>query len=219
MNSEQINKAIAALAERDSTMRRLIERCEPYALRPRRDYFGKLVKAIVGQQLATTAASAINARVTEFFGGSPTPGAVIAVNDADLRALGVSRAKITAITDLAEKIVSGELRLSSLARKSDAEIVEALSRVRGVGVWTAQMFLMFTLARPDVLPTTDLGIRKAIHNNYRFADLPTPKQIESLAARRKWAPYRSVASWYLWRSSESERRERGKSATGVSETF
>lgn len=219
MNSEQINKAIRALGERDATMRRLIELCEPYALRPRRDRFARLIKAIVGQQLATTAASAINKRVTSFFGGSPTPDALIAASDEDLRALGVSKAKIAAMKDLASKVVSGEPPLSALGRKSDAEIVEALTRVRGVGPWTAQMFLIFTLARPDVLPTTDLGVRKAIRDNYRFADLPTPKQIESLAARRKWAPYRSISSWYLWRSLELERRERGRKIAKVSDTF
>lgn len=160
-----------------------------------------LVRSIVSQQLSTSAASTIHSRLIALVGApNPLPEHWLALNDPAMRAAGLSRQKIAYIRDLSRHVQDGELPMAKLHEMSDDEVIEALTRVKGIGVWTAQMFLMFRLGRPDILPVLDLGIRNAFRRAYRLRKDPTAKRMHALAKR--WAPYRSAASWYLWQSLE-----------------
>ncbi len=160
-----------------------------------------LVRSIVSQQLSTSAASTIHSRLLTLVGvPNPLPEHWLALDDPDLRAAGLSRQKIAYIRDLARHVQDGELPMETLHEMTDDEVIEALTRVKGIGVWTAQMFLMFRLGRLDILPVLDLGIRNALRRAYKLRKDPTPKRMQALA--KSWAPYRSVASWYLWQSLE-----------------
>lgn len=178
---------------------------DPRAGRPERhDHYGALVRAIVGQQLSVLAARAIYGRLTERFGGRPpTPQEILADDPDQLRAAaGLSRAKVTFLRSLAEHVISGELELERLEELEDEEVIEELTAVKGIGLWSAQMFLMFHLDRPDVLPVGDLGIRRAIERAYGLPGLPEPAEMEAIAA--PWRPHRSLACRYLWRSLRNE---------------
>ena len=166
----------------------------------RDDHYGALVRAIVGQQLSTLAARAIYGRLTARFGGRPpTPSEILAEDPEELRAAaGLSHAKVGYLRSLAEHVVSGELELERLDQLGDEEVIAELVAVKGLGLWTAQMFLMFHLERPDVLPTGDLGIRRAIERAYQLPELPQADAIERIA--EPWRPYRTLACLYLWRS-------------------
>ena len=165
-------------------------------------HFDALVRSIVYQQLSGKAAATIHARLLGLFGGrAPAPAELAAVPDEQLRAVGLSRQKLSYIKDLAARVASGELPLEDLDAMPDDAIIAALVRVKGIGRWTAQMFLMFRLGRPDVLPELDLGIQKGIQRAYRLRSLPTPDRVRKIGAR--WAPYSTVACWYLWRSLDA----------------
>jgi len=163
------------------------------------DHYGALVRSIVGQQLSTQAARAIYLRLTERFNGRPpTPDEVLADDPEQLRAAaGLSRAKVGFLRSLAEHVLDGSLELHKLGRLSDEQVIEELVAIKGIGVWTAHMFLMFHLKRADVLAVGDLGIRKAIRLAYGLAELPGPAQVESIAA--PWRPHRTLACEFLWR--------------------
>jgi DNA-3-methyladenine glycosylase II len=186
-------------------MRRLVGHYGPCAIRPHQRYFETLVKSIVSQQLSTRAAETIFTRFRQLYPGSRIPKAelLLSSTDEELRGVGLSFQKIGYIRDLAARVAEGRLRLSQLPRLSDDEVIAALTEVKGIGVWTAQMFLIFSLARLDVFPVGDLGVRKAIQQQFELPALPGPAEMEELAATRRWAPWRSVASWYLWRSLEN----------------
>ena len=164
------------------------------------DHYGALVRSIVGQQLSTNAARAIYTRLTDRYGGrTPTPVEVLEDNPEELRAAaGLSRAKVTFLRSLAEHVIDGELELERLDDLPDEEVTAELVAVKGLGVWTAHMFLMFHLQRPDVLPVGDLGIRRAMMLRYALPALPTPAEMEKIA--EPWRPYRTLACRYLWRS-------------------
>jgi DNA-3-methyladenine glycosylase II len=162
------------------------------------DPFRALVHAIVSQQLSTKAAATIAARVDTLFGGQPTPVRVRAVSDEQLRGAGLSGQKIAYLRDLSRRLEDGSLRLDVLTDMSDEAVIDALTSVKGIGRWTAEMFLIFRLHRPDVLPVGDLGIVKAIKTVYGLRTLPTPERMLRLG--EAWRPYRSVACWYLWAS-------------------
>ncbi len=168
------------------------------------DHYGALVRAIVGQQLSVLAARAIYGRLLERFGGRPpTPAQILADDPEELRAAaGLSRAKVTFLRSLAEHVLSGELELERLGQLGDDEVIAELVAVKGIGLWSAHMFLMFHLDRPDVLPVGDLGIRRAIERAYELDGLPDAAQIEEIAL--PWRPYRSLACRYLWRSLQNE---------------
>ena len=193
-------KARKALAASDPTMAALIERVGKIDLATRMkrrseerpdDAYGALLRAIVGQQLSTKAARTIYLRVLDVFGGStPSPEQLLAASEADLRGAGLSGRKVEYVQDLARHVLSGEL--------GDEKVIEELVAVRGLGRWTAEMFLIFHLGRPDVISGGDLGIRKAIMVEYRLKAMPTPKEVERRGER--WAPNRSLASLYLWES-------------------
>jgi len=201
-------KARKALAASDPTMAALVERIGKIDLATRlerrqeerpADAYGALLRAIVGQQLSTKAARTIYLRVLELFGGStPSPEQLLEASEEDLRACGLSGRKTEYIRDLAAHVISGELELDRLEELSDEEAIEEIVAVRGLGQWTAEMFLLFHLQRPDVLSSGDLGIRKAIQVEYGLEKMPPPKQV--LEIGEPWRPHRSLASLYLWES-------------------
>jgi len=193
-------KAIAHLKKVDPVMARLIDAigtCK-LTLRDQGSHFDAIARSIVFQQLSGKAASTIHGRLEGLYGGrSPLPAELTVTSDEHLRGVGLSRGKSAYLKDLAARVVSGELPVETLHELSDDEVISALTRVKGIGRWTAQMFLMFRLGRPDVLPDLDLGIQKGIQRAYRLRKLPSPDRVKKIGA--KWAPYRTIASWYLWR--------------------
>ena len=201
-------KARRELAAADPTMAALIERVGKIdlATRLRRrseekpaDAYGALLRAIVGQQLSTKAARTIYGRVLELFNGRPpSPAQLLEAGEEDLRAAGLSGRKVEYVRDLATHVLDGELELDRLDQLGDEEVIEEIVAVRGLGVWTAEMFLLFHLERPDVLSGGDLGIRKAIQVEYGLKEMPTPTKVIEIGER--WRPHRSLASLYLWES-------------------
>ena len=193
-------RARRLLARRDPILRDLMRVHGPCGLAKSQhtDPFQALVHAIISQQLSTRAAATIAGRVDALLGGTPTPGAIARVSDAELRAAGLSGQKVTYLRDLAARITDGSLPLDALDAMSDDDVIAALTQVKGIGRWTAEMFLMFRLHRPDVLPVGDLGIVKAVQRAYRLRTIPSPSRLLRLG--ESWRPYRSVACWYLWAS-------------------
>lgn len=194
------------LSRRDAVLRAFIRKYGPCLLRPQTRYFETLTGSIISQQLSVKAAATIQQRLREIYSPPHLPKAaqLLATSEAQLRAAGISAQKISYIRDLATKTENKRVKLSRLSRMSDDEIIENLTQVKGIGVWTVHMFLIFSLGRLNVLPTGDLGIRKAIERSYNCSALPEAAEIEIIAARNNWAPYCSVASWYLWRSLENK---------------
>lgn len=165
--------------------------------------YGALLRSIVGQQLSTKAARTIYERLTLLFDGhTPTPGELLAIDPEELRTAGLSRAKASYLRSLAEHVTAGELELDRLTELPDDEVIAQLTAVKGLGPWTAHMFLIFHLRRPDVLPVGDLGVRRAVQLAYGMEALPTVAELEQIA--EPWRPYRSLASLYLWRSLDNE---------------
>jgi len=196
--------ALLHVSQSDPQLGRLIEQVGEFRLRPEpsQSLFTALLRSIVYQQLSGRAAATILGRVQRLFPRSaPTPGALLDMTPDRLRAAGLSAAKTLAVRDLAARTLDGTVpSLARIRRMDDEEIIERLTAVRGIGRWTAEMLLIFRLGRPDVLPLTDLGVRKGFGLTFRRGRLPT----SSMMARRgeRWRPYRSVASWYLWRALE-----------------
>lgn len=179
----------------------IIERIGPYRMQPSTHLspFEAVARSIVYQQLSNKAAATIYGRVEALFSGSPPEASrLLTLTDAQLRAAGLSKQKSAYLRDLATRVAGGEVPIDSLHDLEDADVILQLTRVKGIGRWTAQMFLIFRLGRPDVLPELDLGVQKAVQRAYRLRKLPTPERLLKMGA--KWAPYRSVATWYLWRS-------------------
>ncbi len=182
-------------------MARVIERVGPCRFRVSDGgtHFDAITRSIVYQQLSGSAAATIHSRLIALYeGATPEPALLLAMPDDVLRGAGLSRQKISYLRDLAERVESGEIPLEKIHEMDDDAVIEALTRIKGVGRWTAQMFLMFRLGRPDVLPELDLGVRKAIHIAYRTRGLPTTERVHRIG--KCWAPYRTIASWYLWAS-------------------
>jgi DNA-3-methyladenine glycosylase II len=191
------------LRRQDPVLRRLIDEGGPIdpatdRRRSRPDAYLALSRAIVGQQLSTKAAATIWARFEEAFDGSPTPKQVVAADDGELRAAGLSGSKTAYLKDLATRVADGELDLDRIGELSDEDVIAGLTEIKGIGRWTAEMFLIFHLGRPDVLSAGDLGIRRAIQIAYGLDDLPGPTDMERLA--EPWRPQRTLACLYLWRS-------------------
>lgn len=204
MLTYDFQKAMRVLCKNDRTLGQLIEQAGPITLDfPKQvNPFEALLRSIIYQQLSGKAAAAIHKRVCALFsGGNINPDQVLAMDDQVLRNAGMSRAKVTAVNDLAQKTIEGLIPSGSRLREmSDADIVESLTQVRGIGEWTVQMLLMFQLGRPDVLPTKDLGVRKGFMLTYRLDELPAEK--EMMVYCERWRPYRTVGSWYMWRALE-----------------
>jgi DNA-3-methyladenine glycosylase II len=195
-------KALTHLRQADPILRKVIEQVGPCRLRPVTEggHFEFIARAIIYQQLSTKAAATIHGRVQTLCGGSLTCEPLISLPDEALRGAGLSRQKLGYLRDLAARATDGRLDTQHFADLPDEGITQQLVQVKGVGVWTAQMFLIFRLGRPDVLPVLDLGIRKGVQRAYRLRKLPDAKRIEKIAA--PWAPYRSIGSWYMWRVLE-----------------
>jgi DNA-3-methyladenine glycosylase II len=193
-------RARRALMRRDPVIATLIRRHGECGLASaqRTDPFHALLHAIIAQQLSTKAARTIEGRFSAIFGGNPAPGTVVNVTDEQLRAVGLSPQKVKYVRDLCARILDGSLDLETLGSLTDDEVIAALTGVKGIGRWTAEMFLMFRLHRPDVLPVGDLGIVKAVQRAYKLRSLPTPERLTKIG--ETWRPYRSVACWYLWAS-------------------
>lgn len=197
-------KAVTHLKTADPVLAAVMERVGRCRFVPRAEgtHFDSLVRAVVYQQISGKAAATIHERLRGIYGArDPRPEEVLETPDADLRAVGLSRQKLSYIKDLAEHVESGALPLDDLDDLDDDDVLDALVAVKGIGRWTGQMFLMFRLGRPDVLPEHDLGIQKAIQRMHALADLPAPRQLTQFG--ESWRPFRTVASWYLWRSLES----------------
>jgi len=189
------------LRRRDPALGAVIRRVGPCGLAPRGDPYRALVRSVVYQQIAGAAARAIESRLKALFGGRiPRAERLAEASEAELRAVGLSRPKIRAIRAIAAAFAEGRVSGRRLARMEDEAVVDAVTRIHGVGTWTAHMLLMFSLQRPDVLPVGDYGVRKGARVVYGLDGLPDAAALEALA--EPWRPYRSVASWYLWRATE-----------------
>jgi DNA-3-methyladenine glycosylase II len=197
-----MKEAIHHLRRSDPVLSSIIERVGEYGIRFRNPDFETLVKSIVSQQLSGRVASVIFGRLNSAVGGKVTPENILKLRPSRMRTLGLSGQKTAYIRDLARHARDGTVIFEDLADLSDQEVIGRLTQVKGIGVWTVHMFLIFALQRHDILPTGDLGIRNAIRKAYGLAELPTPAQMETMAER--WRPYCSVASWYLWRSLEPD---------------
>ncbi len=192
-------KAQRHLARRDPVMKRLIAHVGACTLQPDPDGFGVLVRAIVSQQISGKAARSISARLAELLGPKGIrPKTVLAATEETLRSAGLSTAKARGVRDLAEKVQSGAVPLKALPSLTDEEVIAHLLPVRGIGRWTAEMFLIFSLGRFDVLPLADYGLREGVRRQYEMDEMPGKERLVELA--EPWRPYRSVATWFLWRS-------------------
>ena len=204
MTPDDYTRARRLLLRRDPVLAALIKKHGACGLASaqRADHFSALVRAITGQQLSTKAASTIYARLAALMPGGVTPAALSTLTDEQMRVVGMSRQKIAYFRDLCDKALSGVVALDSLESMTDDEVIAALTQVKGIGRWSAEMFLMFRLHRPDVLPVDDLGIVNAVKNVYSLRKRPSAERIRKIG--EAWRPYRSVASWYLWRSLDNE---------------
>ena len=191
------------LCAADPILARLIDEHGPYRPRPAIDPYAQLIRVIIYQQLAGAAASAIYGRLLALYddGDGPSPPQLLATPEMDFRAAGVSGPKIRYLQDLAAHVIEGRLDFDGFHALSDDEVEERLTAVKGIGEWSAHMFLMFQLGRPDVLPVGDLGVRKGMLAAYGLRKLPSPRRMREVA--RTWSPYRSVGSWYMWRAVET----------------
>jgi DNA-3-methyladenine glycosylase II len=198
-----MRKAIQHLTAADPVMAAIIEKAGAYRIAYREPVFQTLVRSIVYQQLSGKAALTIFNRLAKAAKADPmTPEAILKLRPQRMRTLGLSQQKTNYIRELARLTRDGEIQFESLPEMEDAAIIETLTRVKGVGVWTVQMFLIFALRRPNVLPVGDLGVRAAVKKAYALSDLPKPAEMERIAAA--WHPYCSVAAWYLWRSLDNQ---------------
>lgn len=200
-------KAITHLKKSDPVLAAVIARVGPCRVEPRADgsHFDAVMRSIIFQQLSGQAAGTIHRRFQALYGGQgPTPAQLARTPDEKLRGIGLSRQKTAYLKDLAGRVIAGECKIETLHELTDDEIMASLTAIKGIGRWTAQMFLMFRLGRPDVLPDLDLGIQKAIKRAYGLRKHPTPERVLKIGA--KWAPFRTVASWYLWRLLDTEKK-------------
>ncbi len=200
--AQDIRAARLYLQKSDPVLKQIIKRVGPFRCRVNRNRFESLAHSILSQQISGSAAKTIKSRLAE--AAAPdglTPESVLEFSTEELRNIGISRQKAGYLKDLAEKVTSGQLNLQALARKKDEAVIADLVQVKGIGVWTAQMFLMFSLARLDVFPVDDLGIRKAVSQAYRDGGDVDRSRLLELAST--WQPYSTVASWYLWKSLET----------------
>jgi DNA-3-methyladenine glycosylase II len=200
-------EAVEYLRAADDTLKRLIDQRGPLDEEARTrgrptDPYGALLRSIIGQQLSTKAARAIYGRLIDMFGGRPpTPQELIDTDPEVVRSVGLSNAKVKYVRSLADHVLSGELELERLPELGDEEVMREVTAVKGLGQWTAQVFLIFHLGRPDVLPVGDLGVRRAVERAYGLEELPSAEELERLGER--WAPHRSLASLYLWESLDN----------------
>lgn len=206
MTPESIAAGIEHLRKQDKVLRRVIDEVGPFKLRLHRDRFQALANSIISQQISGSAADSIQAKLIKLLEPDGLkPDALLRFTLVELRTAGVSPQKGGYLLDLAQKVASGEVRLQRLARCPDEAVIAELTKIKGIGVWTAQMFLMFSLGRPDVFPHGDLGVRNAIRNLYQLPEAPDMETSHKIA--EPWRPYATIASWYLWRSLDMPREQ------------
>lgn len=200
-----LTAAMRHLSSSDPLLAALVQTHGMPQFAPHTDYYGSLVSSIVGQQLSVKAAAAIRARFLAMFSGTmPSPEQILGHEPEDFRAIGFSSAKGRYIHDLALHIADGRLQFDAIPKQSNQEIIAMLTQVKGIGEWTAHMFLMFCVGRLNVLPVGDLGIRNGIRDLYDLDTAPSPDEVAEVALKNNWSPYESVASWYIWRSLDNE---------------
>jgi DNA-3-methyladenine glycosylase II len=203
-DNQVATQAAEYLAKTDMKLAPVIAKFGPCTIRPHKDYYWELVDAIISQQLSVKAAASIEKRFQDLFSSNvPKPEAILEKSVDELRTAGLSRAKANYIRDLAQHLVDGKLKFDRFDKMSNDEIINELTDVKGIGEWTAHMFLMFCMGRADVLAPGDLGIRSAIKKLYDLKNLPTPEEVKQLAIRKNWHPYETAACWYLWQSLEN----------------
>lgn len=199
-----MDSALQHLRRNDPIIAELIDRYPAAQFTRHTNYYSELVDSIISQQLSVKAARTIRERFTALFDGDfPTPEEILAKDIKTLRSVGLSRAKASYIQDLARHILDGSVNFDTIDTLSNDEIIAELTKVKGIGVWTVHMFLMFCMARLDVLPTGDLGIRNGVTRLYDLAHTATPDDVASIADANDWQPYASVASWYVWKSLDN----------------
>lgn len=213
MLASKTNVRLAAqhLAANEPVLKTSIKIYGECTLRPHKNYFQELVESIIGQQISVKAGEAILSRFVGLFGGGefPVPDAILQKTVDDLRTAGLSRGKATYVRDLAQRVVDGDLRFDHLDSLSNDEVVAKLTPVKGIGEWTAHMFLMFCMGRMDVLAHGDLGVQLGIQKLYKLKQLPSPADVKKLAAKNNWHPYESVACWYIWQSLDNAPKQQG----------
>ena len=203
---EKVVKAAAKhLAEHDPILAPVIASAGSCTIRPHTNYYQELVDSIISQQLSVKAAAAIEQRFRDMFGGRfPAPKEILTKSLDELRAIGFSYAKGRYVQDLAQKIIDDVVKFDQLDAMTNEEVVAELTVVKGIGEWTAHMFLMFCMGRSDVLPTGDLGIKNGMQNLYGLKQPPTPEKMHTIAKKNHWHPYESIASWYVWQSLDNK---------------
>ena len=205
-NNSQLKIAAKYLSDQDPVLTLVIEQAGIATITPHKNYYQELVESIISQQLSVKAAATIFKRFLALFPGSefPTPELILQKDIEDLRSVGLSRQKGSYIQDLALKVIEGTVKFNHLDVLSNDEIIAELTQIKGVGVWTVHMFLIFCMGRLDVLPIGDLGIKNGIAKLYGFARSPTVDEILAIAEKNRWAPYESIASWYVWHSLDNK---------------
>lgn len=199
-----MDNALLHLRRSDPVIKGLVDSCPAPSFEKHDNYYHELVDSIISQQLSVKAARTIEGRFKDLFGGNfPSPEQILQKDVEELRAVGLSRPKARYIQDLATKIIDGSVAFDNIDHLSNDEIIAELTKVKGIGVWTVHMFLMFCMGRLDVLPTGDLGIRNGVMKLYNLDHVPTEREVEIIAEDNNWSPYQSVASWYIWQSLDN----------------
>jgi DNA-3-methyladenine glycosylase II len=201
---KEIDKAVAHLHQHDVRLAHVIDQYSRPSFQPHTDYYRELIESIISQQLSVKAAASIYGRFIESFDEFPTPKDILERDVSELRGVGLSGQKASYIKDLASKVLDGEVRFDHLNSLGNDEIVAELTAVKGIGEWTAHMFLIFCMGRLDVLPVGDLGIKNAVTRLYNLPSPVTPEAMRHVAKSNAWHPYESIASWYLWQSLENK---------------
>ena len=208
---QQLRQAETYLANHDNKLAPIIKSSGPCRFKPHKDHYGELVGSIVGQQLSAVAAGTIWRRVLGLFDGKmPSPEQLIKIDDQKLRDAGLSWPKVRYVKDLAQHILDGRLDLDHISTMPNEQLIEQLTAVKGLGEWSAHMFMMFGLGRLDILPVGDLGIRKAMMNLYGLKELPDQARMITIANQNHWHPYESVAAWYLWQSLDNNPQKKSR---------
>lgn len=205
MTNQLAAKAATYLAQHDEKLAPVIAQYGLCTIRPHTNYYQELIDSIISQQLSVKAAAAIEQRFRDLFGGEfPSPEQILTKNLEELRAIGLSYAKGRYLQDLADRIMNGSVQFDHLDALDNAAIAAELTAVKGIGEWTAHMFLMFCMGRSDVLPVGDLGIRNGVGKLYGLGGAASPDDIRRIAAENHWHPYESIASWYIWQSLDNK---------------
>jgi DNA-3-methyladenine glycosylase II len=201
----ELKRAALHLAKYDPVLAPIIKSAGTSTIKPHRNYYWELIDSIISQQLSVKAAASIERRFRDLFDSEfPTPAAILALPAETLRSAGLSGAKVTYIRDLAQHILDGTLQFDQFDVMENSEIMDKLTSIKGIGEWTAHMFLMFCMGRLDILASGDLGIRNGIRALYNLQALPSPAQVSELASSRHWSPYETVACWYIWHSLDNK---------------